>query len=222
MPERNTVQIVDQLKAITGGDPIQINPKNQPQYTYRLKGKIWTASNSAQVYPDSSNAINRRQLPLLFVKSFDGRDGNEKPDVELEHRLAAEYSGILNWALEGLKRLYQSNGQFSWPESSEALLAEAMNQSSPLREFFRECCEIDTTSCVRSRALYQAYRKWDADGLVSERDFYDELLPASGHRLERARMASTRDREVAGRTLQRTPHDTGGRSRVYLNVRIQE
>lgn len=220
MPARDAAQIVDQFKAITGGDPVRVNPKNKAPFTCPIDGTVWVAANRLNIMPDASNAINRRMIPLPFTKSFSGLNGNPSPDLSLPQKLAGEYAGILNWALEGVRKLHQNGGEFTLPESSRDMLQEAIHQSSPLQEFLAEKCEIDPRHCVRTVSAYKLYREWAGQSHLSESDFVSELITASGHRVEKHRMGSATSTSVKDRPIQRTQYDTPGRAHVFLNLRF--
>ena len=219
---RDAAQVVDTFKAITGGDPMRINGKNKTPYTHPILGTVWISANRFNAMPDPSNAINRRQIPLQFVKSWSGLPGCEQPDVDLPKKLAAEYPGILNWALAGLRELYSNGGRFTMPESSVALLEESMQQSSPLQKFIAEKCELDPNSCVRTVSAYKVYCDWlgSSTSQLPESDFGPELIAASGYQVEKTRMPAADSEVVRGRGLQATVFDRPGRCHVFVNLKL--
>ena len=66
---------------------------------------------------------HRGSVGLTLTESFLGRE-----DLTLSDRLGRELTGILNWALRGLKRL-RRRGYFVMPKSSEEAIARLVDQA---------------------------------------------------------------------------------------------
>jgi phage/plasmid-associated DNA primase len=71
-------------------------------------------------------------------------------------------SGVLNWALDGLKRLYKNGMKFNIPEASKEIKETIRVDSQPELQFFDECLEFGTgpTFIVSVSQLYEAYLQW--------------------------------------------------------------
>jgi len=126
------------LLSISGEDEIFIDRKRQTSINQKLNTRIVIVSNDVINLSDPSGALNRRMLWLRFP-GFEGeRDDN------LRRKLAGELSGILNWAVEGYKRL-MSTGEFTEVESAEYLRESFQEQASPIRSFIEDMCEVGST-----------------------------------------------------------------------------
>src|SRR5262245_23442848 len=67
--------------------------------------------------------------------------------------------GLLNRALQGLKRL-ETNQGFTVSEVSDRAKGEYREDSNPARTFLKEHCRQKTGSHVRVEILFQAYTAW--------------------------------------------------------------
>ena len=90
--------VVERLLSISGEDTLTVNRKYKDQWTGKLSARLMVCSNELPHLGDASMAIAGRFVTLLLTRSWYGRE-----DHELETELRAELSGILNWALDGLR-----------------------------------------------------------------------------------------------------------------------
>lgn len=158
MPGRNDqVQILERLLSIVGEDGIQIDRKYKAPWFGRLKTRLMIVTNELPAFADSSGALAARVLLLQTTKSFLGKE-----DPQLTSRLLAELPGILNWAIEGWRRL-QARGYFVQPKSSLELLDELRELHSPVQTFVAERCELGADQGVDRKVLYNAWKLWCGD-----------------------------------------------------------
>jgi putative DNA primase/helicase len=94
--------------------------------------RIPSLSRDAQ---EDQGAFYSRWIIVPYDKSFLGKE-----DSNLRTKLTTpeELSGVLNWSLEGLKRLRDNNWQFTSNVDSASLYRRA---SDPLVAFLEDCCE---------------------------------------------------------------------------------
>lgn len=113
---------------------------------------------------------------LRLTESFYGRE-----DKTLTEKLLAELPGILNWAIEGWKRLRQ-RGRFVQPASVEDAIRDMEDLSSPVGAFVRERCAVGAGHRVWVDELYKAWRSWcEQDGrssVTTKQTFGRDLLAA--------------------------------------------
>jgi putative DNA primase/helicase len=95
---------------------------------------------------------------LRLTRSF---YGNEDPG--LLDRLREERSGILHWAVEGLRRL-RSRGRFVQPRSGEDDIALMGDLSSPIEQFVDELCQIGPDQRVGVDELFDAWERHCEEG----------------------------------------------------------
>lgn len=145
---------VERLLSISGEDLLTINRKHQIPVTVRLPAKIIMMSNELPDLTDSSGALANRYLVLNLKTSWLHRE-----DTGLLERLKMELSGILLWALKGLKRLNE-NGHFIQPKASLETIEELKELSSPIMVFVDEVCNFEPKACTSIKSLFIAWNQW--------------------------------------------------------------
>lgn len=91
------------LKSISGEDAVDIHRKGMPPLTgIKLPTRLMLLANEHPVFHDPSGALDRRLIVLKTDQTFFGHE-----DIELTNKLLTELPGILNWSIEGLKRLWR-------------------------------------------------------------------------------------------------------------------
>jgi P4 family phage/plasmid primase-like protien len=122
------------IKAITGGDTISARFLFKEYFEFRPQFKVWMATNHKPVIKDTDNAIWRRVRLVPFNVTI--------PEAERDQKLTAtlrdEFSGILNWAIEGCLQ-WQANGLGAPLEVTEATKAYR-NEQDALNAFIDGYC----------------------------------------------------------------------------------
>ena len=151
----DAMRILETMKSIVGEDCLNVNRKYMQILSgVRLRVRFVVTVNELPHFSDASGALAARLCVLPFDQSFVGRE-----DRELEGKLKAEASGILNWGLRGLSRL-RTEGSFNTPGKSAAVLDNYSRLSSPVGAFVGDCCETGPTKQVECAELYEAYLTW--------------------------------------------------------------
>src|SRR6202023_2117735 len=88
------------LLAVSGEDTVTIDRKYKSTWTGRLQTRFILLSNELPRIADASGALANRFIVLMMTKTFIGNE-----DIELTAKLLRELPGILNWAIEGYRRL---------------------------------------------------------------------------------------------------------------------
>lgn len=156
-PHEMTDDAVSHLKGISGGDRQSIERKYLSNWNGKLDARIWLIANHPLKFHDKSGALAARFIVLQTRKSFFGNE-----DRELIAKLRPELAGILNWALQGLRRL-RERGRFIQPDSSRPLLELMLEQMAPVRRFLEERCDLGPDYSVTQSALYQEWKLYCAD-----------------------------------------------------------
>src|SRR5690606_6528259 len=101
-------EIVGNILRIVGEDDIDVERKHiGGAVTGKLAIRIVISSNLLPPLPDVSGALVARLITLTMKRSFLGAE-----DLTLDRKLEAELPGILNWAIEGWRRL-KAQGHFT-------------------------------------------------------------------------------------------------------------
>jgi putative DNA primase/helicase len=114
-------------------------------------------SNELPRIADASGALASRFIVLTLKRSFYGTE-----DLGLTDRLLRELPGILNWAIEGWRRL-QDRGFFVQPASSAEAIQELEDLTSPVGAFLRERCEVRPGASVNCGLLFAYWSVWCED-----------------------------------------------------------
>jgi putative DNA primase/helicase len=153
--------ILERLLSISGEDALTIDRKYLEPITCKLPSRLIMVSNELPALSDPSGAFAARMLVLRFTRSFAGKE-----DSQLTAKLLKELSGILLWALVGLRRL-RDRGHFQQPESGARLLRDLEDFNSPIGRFVRELCVVGPHHFVPVGVVFAAWSRWCAElGLV--------------------------------------------------------
>jgi putative DNA primase/helicase len=150
--------VVERLLSISGEDTLTVERKYRRAWTGKLPTRLHMISNELPRLSDASGAIVGRLLLLLLEHSWIGKE-----DFTLETNLQPELTGILNWALTGLKRLVDNQNRFTRVESADDAIITMRDLASPVGAFVRQMCKIDPDGKIETDKLYRAYKSWCDD-----------------------------------------------------------
>lgn len=152
----NSLKSVGNYKNLTGNAPIQGQHKFKDPFNFLSHAKLFFACNKLPPAPEDTVAYYRRFIILNFSRMFTGKNADNK----LLEKLTTpnELSGLLNWALEGLKRLLK-NGQFTSAKSIEETRSQYIRTADSCLAFIEEQTEIslDLKDYVTDDTLNQQY-----------------------------------------------------------------
>jgi len=172
------MQSVGKLKALVSGDTITADKKFKDQFDIQNRTKFYFSANQLPKVADDTYAFYRRVIIVNFPNTFD----ETKADPDLFEKLTdeKELSGILNWALEGLKRLMQNNFKFSYHKSVEEIEELYTRSADPIKAFLDEMTIDDPNAFIVKQDLYHAYVSYvkahKLQAPVSQTTFFRNLL----------------------------------------------
>ncbi len=143
------------FKTLTGEGSLSAERKFQNAFSFQNHAKLVFSCNKIPLSPDDTDAFFRRWLITTFPNRFLGDRAD--PGIVAKLTNPEELSGILNWALEGLKRLRAQNWQLSNAKSIEDTREEYIRKSDQVKAFLMECCLPDPEGAVSKQQLYQAF-----------------------------------------------------------------
>jgi putative DNA primase/helicase len=123
-------------------------------WTGQLQARFIIISNELPRLADASGALASRFIVLVLVNSFYGRE-----DQALTGRLLTELPGILNWAIEGWRRLTE-RGHFLQPRSALDAVEQLEDLGSPIGAFLRERCMTGAACTVEINRLFRVWTEW--------------------------------------------------------------
>jgi len=149
------------LKKLTSGDRVTIQRKHISDIEIVPTARLTFATNSLPRINDRSNGLWRRMLylPLNVTISEEERIPNmDKPWWWEQNSML---SGLLNWSLQGLKRL-RTNGRFTDSPLSQEAIGSYKTDSNPARAFLLEnYTEVAVEDGgVISKEVYNKYKEW--------------------------------------------------------------
>jgi putative DNA primase/helicase len=153
---KNSSVVVERLLSISGEDTLTVNRKYRDQWSGKLPVRLHVISNELPRLGDASSAIVGRLVLLLTTSSWLGKE-----NYELETGLRTELTGILNWSLEGLRRLTLDNdNHFTRFAAADEAITTMQDLASPVGAFVRERCKLDAAAEIAVDDLYCAYKEW--------------------------------------------------------------
>jgi putative DNA primase/helicase len=125
--ETNTRLDTQMLKAITSGEPIQMEEKFQAPFSYKPYVKLVFAMNELPYVKDKSYGFERRLIVIPFEMRFVDHEPRSKKEAKIDRNLAdtiiqEELAGIFAFAIQGLKRLKENNFVFTKSVKAEKAL----------------------------------------------------------------------------------------------------
>lgn len=162
------------LKQAISGDLIGGELKYGERVTFTSRVKFMYAMNTPPTITDKAHGFARKIIVLNFNRRFQ----EAEMDRYLSRKLASELPGILNWALEGAKRLVEQDG-FSIDKAIEQDTAAFMASMNPFLVFIKEACLLSENVYIPKKELFQHYRNWCADTLykpMAMGKFYEQVL----------------------------------------------
>lgn len=142
------------VKQLTGGDKILARFLYGSEFEYKPKFKIWMATNHLPIIRGTDDGIWRR----IKIIPFNIQIPKEKVDKKLEYKLKAEYTGILNWIVQGAI-MWQQEG-LEDPEAVKQVIETYRAEMDPLDAFLEECCTTGQNYSIKAREMYDAYHEW--------------------------------------------------------------
>jgi putative DNA primase/helicase len=194
------------LKAMTGGDVIKARFMRQDFFEYRPTYKVTIIGNHKPALRNVDQAARRRFNFVPFTRT------PEKPDLQLEEKLTAEWPGILRWMIAGCLD-WQANGLVR-PDVVKLATDEYFADQDMFRQWFEAECYFEDGNTYLSEAAKELYAAWNAyareagEEPGSIRSFGDrmERVGCPRHRTKNLRqhrcvelMATREAREVSGR-----------------------
>uniref|UniRef100_A0A6M3KC09 Putative DNA primase n=1 Tax=viral metagenome TaxID=1070528 RepID=A0A6M3KC09_9ZZZZ len=153
-PSKGVVLNEQRIKDWTGRDPITARPLYQKPVTFIPEFKVFMYTNHKPIIRTQGHSIWRR----LKLSPFENKIEEKDKDRDLDKKLMAESSGILNWMIEGCLA-WQKYG-LQVPEEIIAATEEYKDEQDTLSDFFSDCCEIDPSYESYVMPIYLFYQAW--------------------------------------------------------------
>ena len=154
------------LKQIVSGEPLSARPIRGAPITVQPVAKVFWAMNDKPPVKDKSDGFWRRLRLVPFYRQF----GEHEKDTQLAERLLGELPGILNWAIEGLRRL-RTNGRFTDAAAVRDAVTEYRTSQNVVALWLHQrttyaypaAQEKVATTGTKARDAFQNYLQWAAE-----------------------------------------------------------
>jgi P4 family phage/plasmid primase-like protien len=147
------------FKQLVGGDPIWTEVKGSDEML-TLEGNfplILACNGKPKINLDAdADAWLRRLVVVPF-----GQAAHEQHTGKMAELIVrTEASGILNWLLEGRRKLLQSKLQLTTTKAQRERAANVLLASESPKAFVRSCIQKQKDSVILMADIYEEYQKW--------------------------------------------------------------
>lgn len=177
------------VKELTGGDRQRARRMREDFWEFEPTHHIWLSSNYKPVVVGTDHGIWRR----IKLIPFNVKIPDAKQDRQLKHKLVAELSGILNWAITGCLD-WQANG-LREPEVVSGETKNYRKEMDVIGEFIEKYCELGAAFIAPASRLHEAFK--EAFGIamtqasfgreLEKRGFGSELITSGPHKARMGR-----------------------------------
>lgn len=164
-PDNGLVLSVALVKTLTGNDTINARFLGENSFDFEPMFKLFINTNHLPRVTDPTLFASGRVKVIPFNRHFEEHEQDK--GLKKLFQKPESLSGILNWCLDGLRRLNEEG--LSMPKSIQAATEEYQKASDKMGLFFDEAMVADPFGEVRMELLYPVYRQWcDKNGYKAE------------------------------------------------------
>ncbi|MBW2672038.1 MAG: hypothetical protein JRD89_01315 [Deltaproteobacteria bacterium] len=146
------------IKTLTGGDRLSAQHKFKSRFEFVNYAKLFFSANEVPTTYDNTDAFFRRMVILEFPNTFPAGDPKTVENIAQKISTPEELSGLLNLAIEGLRRLMKQ-GRFTGERTVEERAEEWIRASNPVQYFATQFIEMSQNmlSYITKSDLYKRY-----------------------------------------------------------------
>lgn len=142
------------IKQLTGGDRVTARKLYENEFDFTPQFKLWMATNHKPYIRGRDEGIWRRMVIIPFNKQIPLNE----IDYDLDKKLKAELSAIMNWCVDGYLE-WQRVG-LSEPKIIDYQRDEYRVEMDSIEAFIDECCVREDGARAKSSEVYKAYASW--------------------------------------------------------------
>jgi P4 family phage/plasmid primase-like protien len=149
------------FRNLTGGDDVRAQEKYKTAFGFRNKAKMIFSANVLPRSPDDTYAFYARWILIEFLNTFTVESGTADPDLDAKLQTSDELSGLLNIALDGLKRLRANGWKFSYEKTVEDVEIMYKRNANPVYAFLIDECEPGgATDYIEKTLFYNKFKEY--------------------------------------------------------------
>ena len=191
-------QAVSELKSLTGGDPVTINPKYIMPFRYLNTSKFVFGSNFPLEIDNEDEAFWQRVVIIPFIHSVPKR----KHDPKLLEKFWIERDGIVNKAMREVRKFIKSGYILpTCPLSENMRAAWANDFSKDIVDFVENHCCFYDDIFTPSLELYDSFKILFPNTHLSMKSFILRLCSKYGFLQQRRKVNGVQSRGVVGISL---------------------
>ena len=183
------------IKSLTGDATMTAHFMKQDEFEFPIKHKHILAGNFKPRLKGDDPAIVRRMVLIPFNQTFSGT----RRDDRLSEKLKTEYSGILQWCIEGARKWAESGLKI--PTAVINSSNDYMTEQNDIAVWMSDACEVGVMFEDSVKNLYGSYAAWkleQGEKPQSAKAWSERLLKANYTFKRVARIEGARDRGFIG------------------------
>lgn len=155
----------ENLKIFVSGDRTSIARKYKGDLNYKSTCKMIFLLNKLPDTLDNTHGYYRKILIVPFNKIFK----QEEMDKNLKEKVLEELSGVLNWAIEGAKRLMNNDYKFTECEAIEKVTKAYKEEQNPVESYLKDGLIYEEGYSETKKDVLEAYKLWIEGQNISSR-----------------------------------------------------
>ncbi|WP_177565178.1 phage/plasmid primase, P4 family [uncultured Phascolarctobacterium sp.] len=155
-PDRKLTLSAALLKTLTGNDTINARFLHENSFDFKPQFKIFTNTNHLPIVTDLTLLTSGRVKIIPFERHFE--EWEQDKGLKAEFTKEENLSGILNWVLDGYRKLKQTG--FNVPSSVTEATLSYQRENDKVAQFIEEKLEENGNSEERTSEVYLAYQGW--------------------------------------------------------------
>lgn len=172
------------IKRMLSGEKLTAQFKYGMSFTFLPTFSPWMSTNNKPIIRATDFGTWRRIYYIPFLNTFT----EEKKDVDMPKKLAAELPQILGWIIKGSVKLYNKyQNKLPKPKCLEEALSDYKKELDVIVAFLNDRCLPFPDMEIEAATLYQTYKDWaknNGEYCYSESRFKQEM-PKKGYKLRK-------------------------------------
>jgi P4 family phage/plasmid primase-like protien len=174
------------IKLVTGGIGSKVSCRHLygKWFDYSPEFHLWFMSNYEPVVKGGDWGIWRRVVKIPWDWDF---STDPDKDPEFAEKIKAELPGILNWALDGLRKFLAAGKKMPVCQRITDATAQYRQEMDIVGRFVSECLEFTPDYCrVTAKDVYRVYAGWakaNGHGVMNSRRFNADLKKRLGSKV---------------------------------------